>query len=384
MMNLGKGKLPLFALVLATLCLTCGPKYPRRVAVSCSRPDSAAWTTFKGDEGRTSFSPETLELPLKLLWRFETSAPIVASPCAKGGLLYFGSLDTKLKILDARSGKRMADLGLKGRVSSSCALEGNTLLVATERGSDQLVAIDLRTGRTRWRRMARDVSSSPLVTSGMVAVGTGDGYLLVYSIDRGDLVWRFKTGGAISTSPAKSGGTIFCGSLDRYLYALDAATGELRWKFKAGGSVSAAPATSDSLVFFGSTDSCLYALTIQEGREVWRAKTGGEVFSSPAVDNKTLYFGSNDRRLYALEIESGTVRWSFETGSLVQAPPLVTEHLVICPSFDGHLYILDRESGSPLWKYRTGGMLTASAVVYQGRVYLPCSDGDLYCFAPGR
>lgn len=383
MITLGKGKLPLFALVLAILCLTCGPKYPRRLATSCSRPDSAAWITFKGDQGRTSFSPERLELPLRLLWRFETSAPIIASPCAKGGLLYFGNLDTKLQILDARSGKKMTDLGLKGRVSSSCALEGNTLLVATERGGDQLAAIDLRSGRTRWRRLARDVSSSPLVQGGKVAVGTGDGYLLVFSIARGDLVWRFKTGGAITTSPASSGGAIFCGSQDRHLYALDVETGELLWKFKAGASVSAAPAISDSLVFFGSTDSCLYALTVQEGREVWRVKTGGEVFSSPAVDKKTLYFGSNDRRLYAVEIESGTVRWSFETGSLVQAPPLVTEHLVICPSFDSHVYILDRESGNLLWKYRTGGMLTASAVVYQGRVYLPCSDGDLYCFASG-
>jgi len=369
----------LFAL---TFFSSCGPKYPQKLISSYSVRNDSPWTTYKGNELRTSFSSERIRPPLGLVWRFETSAPITASPCIRGGLVYFGNLAKKLYILDAKSGRKITDLRLKGSVSSSPALEDSLLFVATERGGDQLVTINLKNGDRVWRQLARDVSTSPLVFDDKIAIGTGDGYLLVFSSSRGDLIWRFKTAGGIITSPAKGGEKIFCGSEDRHLYALDAESGELLWKFKAGGSVSADPTVSDSLVFFGSTDSCLYALTVAEGRQLWRLKTGGEVFSSPAVAGGMLIFGSNDRKLYAVEIEKGTVLWTFETGSLIQAPPLVTEDMVLCPSFDFHLYLLDRQTGKLLWKCRTDGMLKASAVIYDRRIYLASGDGHLYCFAP--
>jgi outer membrane protein assembly factor BamB len=361
---------------------SCGPKYPQKLLSSYRDRNDSPWTTYQGNQLRSSFSSERIGPPLGLVWRFETSAPITASPCIEGGLVYFGNLGKKLYILDAGSGKKITALGLEGSVSSSCALKDSLLFAATERGGDQLVAINLKNGDTVWHQLARDVSTSPLVTGDKVAVGTGDGYLLVFDVHGGELVWRFKTGGPIITSPAGDGQRIFCGSEDCHLYALDADSGELLWKFKAGGSISADPTVSDSLVFFGSTDSCLYALTVAKGRQLWRLKTGGEVFSSPAVLGGTLFFGSNDRKLYAVEIEKGESLWSFETGSLIQAPPLVTPDLVLCPSFDFHLYLLDIKTGRLLWKYRTEGMLKAPAVIYDRRIYLASGDGHLYCFAP--
>jgi len=365
-----------------TFLLSCGPKYPQKLITSSGEGNNPPWNTYKGNELRTSFSPQRIHPPLGLVWHFETAAPITASPCVRGGLVCFGNLAKKLYILDAKSGRRITDFGLKGSVSSSCALKDSLLFVATERGGDQLAAINLKKGNTIWHQLARDVCTSPLVFDDKVAIGTGDGYLLVFSSSRGELIWRFKTAGGIITSPAKGGEKIFCGSGDRHLYALDAESGELLWKFKAGGSISADPTVADSAVFFGSTDSCLYALSVAEGKQLWRLKTGGEVFSSPAVLGGMLFFGSNDRRLYAVEIESGEILWSFETGSLVQAPPLVTEDMVLCPSFDFHLYLLDKETGQLLWKYRTEGMLEAPAVIYDRRVYQASSDGRLYCFAP--
>jgi len=130
-------KLKLFSLFFALAFFSsCGPKYPQRLMSSYGDSNDSPWTTYKGNELRTSFSSERIRPPLGLVWRFETSAPITASPCIRAGLVYFGNLAKKLYILDAKSGRKITDLGLKGSVSSSCALKGNLLFAATHVRAD--------------------------------------------------------------------------------------------------------------------------------------------------------------------------------------------------------------------------------------------------------
>jgi hypothetical protein len=47
-------------------------------------------------------------------------------------------------------------------------------------------------------------------------------------------LWRFETGGTVYSSPVVSNGVVYVGSNDNNLYAIDAVTGTEKWRFKDG------------------------------------------------------------------------------------------------------------------------------------------------------
>ena len=55
----------------------------------------------------------------------------------------------------------------------------------------------------------------------------------------GNLSWKYLTDGAIKGSPLLSDGVVYVGSGDSYVYALDAQAGLLYWKFQTSSPSTA-------------------------------------------------------------------------------------------------------------------------------------------------
>ena len=142
--------------------------------------------------------------------------------------------------------------------------------------------------------------------------------------------WRFTTGDAVSSSPLVSNGIVYVGSRDNNLYAIDTVTGKEKWRFTLGSyNMSASPVVSNGVVYIGSDDNNLYAIDTVTGTEKWRFTTGGDV-ASPAVSNGIVYVGSQDNILYAIDTMTGTEKWLFRirtTGTLF---------IIIPSSFERH------------------------------------------------
>src|SRR4030065_2350218 len=109
-----------------------------------------------------------------------------------------------------------------------------------------------------------------------------------------NLLWKYKTDGAVVSSPAVVDGKAYVGSADGYVYSLNANTGELIWKYKSGNSVDSSPAVVDGKVYVGSWDNSVYCLDAADGSKVWQYTTGQQVTSSPAVVDGKVYVGSAD------------------------------------------------------------------------------------------
>jgi eukaryotic-like serine/threonine-protein kinase len=224
------------------------------------------------------------------------------------------------------------------------------------------------------------------------------------------VMWQFHTGAAVVSSPVLSGGVVYVGSADHYLYALDAASGALKWKFETKGRVSSSPAIADGGVYFESYDSYFYALDAATGALRWKFHTGGEkrfaaahlhgiepaaetmpdlfdvYLSSPTVSDGIVYFGSGDQHVYALDARSGGLKWKFKTGDVVHASPAVADHTVYIGSWDSYFYALNADTGAEKWRFKSGedpkihnqvGFQSSAAVV-DGTVYVGCRDSNLY------
>ena len=89
----------------------------------------------------------------------------------------------------------------------------------------------------------------------------------------------------------------------------------LLWSFKTGGAVISSPVIGFGSVFIGSTDGKVYAIGLRNGSKIWEYDTGDDIEASPMLLDKTLYIGNLSGNFFALDVETGKVVWQYEIGS---------------------------------------------------------------------
>lgn len=127
-------------------------------------------------------------------WRFDTELPLGHSPTVAGSVVYVGGYDRKLHALDAVTGQHLWSFA------------------GAKAGYD----------------------TNPLVVDGKVFVGNRDGTMYAIgahgTLHQGELIWQYKTGGAIHVSAAYNNGVVYFASNDNFAYALSANDGSLVWQ----------------------------------------------------------------------------------------------------------------------------------------------------------
>jgi eukaryotic-like serine/threonine-protein kinase len=355
------------------------------------------WRQFRGTPRLTGVSATTPPATLKLLWTYDAGDVIDSSAAIVDGVVYVGG------------------------------------------GNGDLIALDLASGKLRWKYTTGNLigESSPAVGSDAVYVGDLGGVIHAVGLRDGARLWTFKTGSEIKSSPvlvpagspprtpARGGASdvVLIGSYDGHLYALEARTGRLRWKVLTKGQVHATPAVQDGLAFIAGCDAVFRAIRVADGKEVYQIESGAYTGASPVVDGDRAYFGTfnfevlaldlkrrriawrytqpdaqfpyyssaaldggrvivggRDKVVHAIDAATGKAAWTFATRARVDSSPVVAGGRVYIGSSDGRLYVLDAASGKKVWEFDTGAGLTASPAVAAGKIIIGAQDGRLYVF----
>jgi len=199
-----------------------------------------AWRQFRGTPRLTGVSAATPPATLKLLWTYDAGDVIDSSAAIADAVVYVGG------------------------------------------GNGDLIALDLASGKLRWKYTTGNLigESSPAVGPDAVYIGDLGGIVHAVSLRDGTRLWTFKTGSEIKSSPvfvrAVGGASdiVLIGSYDGHLYALDARTGRLRWKVLTNGQVHATPAVQDGLAFIAGCDAVFRAIRVADGTEVYQIESG--------------------------------------------------------------------------------------------------------------
>ncbi len=244
-----------------------------------------------------------------------------------------------------------------------------------------LYALDVESGRLVWRfPTGRGVVSRPAGVNGLVIFGSEDG--AVYAVDQktSTLRWRYLTALPVRSSPAVAGGLVVIGSDDGFCYTLDQDTGQLVWRRHTRAPIRSSPLIRSNLIVVGSDDGGVYCWSLHEGQARWRRALGGPVLSSPAALGSSVVVGCLDGKIYRLDLESGEIEWSVPTGGPVVATPLVTGGLVVTGSADGSIYAVDTDRGSVVWTQHLGVQITAGAAASGSLGVVGTVDGRLAAF----
>jgi outer membrane protein assembly factor BamB len=346
-----------------------------------------AQSTFHGNPARTGVyeTPGPAQFH-RVKWEFKAGGAIVTSPAVVSGVVYIASLDGRLYAVDQDTGKEKWNFKSSRPIASSPAVDRGALYFVSSVGA--LVALDLATGKPKWVFAAEyerkfeakglhgypspaqtipdawDIfTSSPVVASGKVYFGSGDGNVYAVDQETGLLQWKFGTGDVVHASPAFSGNTVYIGSWDSSLYAIDADTGLARWSFKAGDDPAihnqvgfqSSPAVVDGTVYVGCRDAHVYALDAATGRKKWDYPTSKSwVIGTPAVARGTVFVGTSDSaRFMALDAKTGRLRFNFDAKAYVFSSAAVAGDWVYFGDHNGKLYAISASTGKPAWEFRT-------------------------------
>jgi outer membrane protein assembly factor BamB len=363
-------------LAVTLLALSCAStaKFPH----SSFEERDSDWRSFNDLRHIQYASNFNLNSPVKLLWK-RKAGPSCSTPLILQKMIVLVTLDERITYLDLDSGRKLGSLGLSSSLSLTPAIK-DSILYSPGGKDDNLIALNLKNGKSIWKKKLRDASTSPITAERALFVGTRRGLLLGLNSQNGTELWQFKAGDFIYSTPAVSGETLYFGSGDDKIYSLDMKTGKPFWNYKTAGSIYSSPCITDKALLAGSFDGCFYAVDRFSGELLWKYKTDGSIHSSAVTNRGSVFFGSNDGYLYALSLEKGELLWRFKTDGPIHSSPLIIGDKIFFGSLDGYFYELNSSSGELVFKYKTGGMIYASPSFSEGKILIPSTNGYLYCF----
>ncbi len=341
------------------------------------------WPQFRGNPQLTGVAPAAVPSNLKLLWTYEAGESIESSAAIAGGTVYVGVQSADLLAIDLQTGKlRWKYRAQEGIGESSPAVHDGVVYIGDLAGLFH--AVRAADGKALWTFKAQaEIKSSPVVAGDRVLIGSYDGNLYCLSARDGKLLWKFTTSNYVHATPVISGGTVYLAGCDEVFRGIRLADGKEVLELPSGGYTGASPALLSSWAYFGTFNNEVLGTDLRRKRIVWRYEHPDRHFpfySSAAAAGDRIVVGGRDKFVHCLNAKTGKAIWTFATGARVDSSPAIAGDRVYVGSNDGRFYVLDLASGKKIWAFEAGSPLSASPAIAAGRVVIGSQDGRLYCF----
>jgi len=341
------------------------------------------WPQFRGNPQLTGVAAGALPANLKLLWTYEAAEPVDSSAAISGGTVYVGVQSAELLAIELQSGKlRWKYRAKDGIGESSPAVRDGVVYIGDLAGV--LHAVRAADGKALWTFPTQaEIKSSPVVTGDRVLIGSYDGNLYCLSPRDGKLLWKFATSNYVHATPAVGEGIAYLAGCDEIFRGVRVADGKEVLQLPSGGYSGASPAILGQRVYFGTFSDNVVAVDLRRKRVAWTYEHPDRRFpfySSAAAAGELIVVGGRDKLIHCLNARTGKAVWTFATRARVDSSPAIAGGCVYVGSADGRLYVLDLAGGKKLWEFEAGSPLSASPAIAEGRIVIGAQDGRIFCF----
>jgi outer membrane protein assembly factor BamB len=363
------------------------------------------WPMIRYDEAQCGYTGQKLSPPLSLSWQYNGSKfdNNPSSPAVVGGVAYYASGD-RVYAVDSKTGELKwrypsAD-GLKSAIKTGLTVWGDSVIFGATDGN--VCALDRNTGRLAWAfATQRPVRSTPIVSNGIVYVGSDDNSVYAIDAKSGEQVWSgpFKVNDDVHTPVALAAGTVIFSCMDANVYGANEASGRMRWVYQLPMSaIKCGPVVSNNTVYIAASRA-IHALSAKTGQFRYRINLDSDVAAQIALAGSDIYVVTRNRKLYAytVSIAGYKMKWAEPAtiGVPTSAPPTVAGDVIYVGSAKGMISAYATEDGKLLWRQTIAPSIignnnklvpftsiSAPMVVADGALYVVADDGTLSCFRP--
>lgn len=302
-------------------------------------PKTNDWPLFRRTPEQAGVTKDTVPDKLEVLWQFKTEDSIEGAVAVAGDVVYAASMD------------------------------------------EYLYAINLTSGKEKWKYKAGPFKAPPAIRDGLVYAGDLDGKLHCIDAGKGTKKWIFDTESGTELGGANfHGSDVLFGSHDENLYCVDK-DGKERWKFKIDGPIYGSVSVSAGKTFLAGCDSKVHVINVKDGKEERSVDLGGQTAATAAARGDVIYVGTMRNEVKAIDWKKGEVVWTYKAARNAQAfysSAAVNEKYVVIGSRDNSVHCIDRKTGNGMWTFPTGNKVDSSPVIAGSRVVVGSLDGKVY------
>lgn len=255
---------------------------------------------LNAENGDTRWNVATAGESLMDQWDYHTNSAIF-----QNNTVYFASKSGVVYALNISDGSEIWSYNLNEKLRGIPYINDETLYVSSETG---IFSINITDGSENWYKSSQ-MPSSPVIDSGVLAVGSRSGLITGYNANTGQKVWSLSHGTSWVTGEALAhNGAFYIGSSDDTKFeSIDAKTGELNWSVGSGKNVFSKPLIANDIIYMTSADAYsspgagyIKAFDLA-GTPLW--SLAGSNFTGSVVNNETsLFIGSDDGFFYAISL----------------------------------------------------------------------------------
>ena len=346
-----------------------GPKPAELVAIRPTATASIRWQGNAGAAEKYAFTPAI-------------AADSVYAAGAAGQIVRF----------DAGSGKVLARLETRHRLSGGVGSDGRLILAGTARG--EVLAFD-QGGKQLWKsQLTSEVLSAPQTDLGIVVVRSGDGRIFGLDAATGTRKWVYQRTLPTLTVRSHVGvalyrDAVFAGFAGGRLVALMLSNGNVGWEaavaLPRGATELERVADISSLPVMDGRQSCAVAFQgrvacfdLTKGIPNWARDISS--VAGMAIDDRNVYVSDDKGAVVAFEKSTGASQWKQDKLSArrISGPAAVGRHVVV-GDFQGYVHVLSRDDGSFAARIATdGSAIIAQPIAFRDGVLVQTRDGGVF------
>jgi outer membrane protein assembly factor BamB len=300
---------------------------------------------------------------------------------------------------------------VRGEGWGTPAAESTTVFFTTK--NHEVVALDIDTGRERWRADTNEPGSETLgfgaIVSGTV-VAVGDYNVIAFDRATGARRWRFAPTDGYAPGPylgVAADGLFLTGSAGGRMYAVQQETGVTRWSAVISDNRKTtvfAPVANDQVAVAGFTEFSfpntggLVAADLKTGAMRWKAwfppaadrDLATNSAGGPVLYGRVVIASSGDGQIYAFDLENGEIRWSLpRVSDLPPAallspdrdfrPLAISGSTLLSGSLTGVILAFDLSTRQQRWRFHSpwSGSTVFRMTADDDELYLPYFSGEL-------
>ncbi|HEY9159637.1 MAG TPA: PQQ-binding-like beta-propeller repeat protein [Desulfomonilia bacterium] len=244
----------------------------------------------------------------------------VSLSIGKNGLIYIGSLGSKMYAFESRTGRKVWEYKVENMYFDDSQIQCSVTIsddgvIYFGANPGFILALNGDTGEKIWESettWATYAGSPAIGLDGNLYVGDVAGRVRSLDIETGAIVWESVITQVEGTPSVGTNNILYVTSVDGYINAFNCQTGELLWRKNIGGNfLASTPAIDLYDNIYAGSDS-FYSLNSLDGEINWEYPERQSYGSSIIDKNGTVYFAGT--KLYAINGNDGSLKWEFDPG----------------------------------------------------------------------
>lgn len=333
----------------------------------------------------------------KVLWQGNAGSAdrYVFTPVVDTTSVHAAGASGQITRFDIRSGKQLARIDTKNRLSGGVGSDGRLILVGTARG--EVLAFDPN-GKQLWKaQLTSEVLSAPQVDQGVVVVRSGDGRIYGLDAANGARKWIYQRALPALTVRTHVGvvlyrGAVFAGFPGGRLVALALTNGNVGWEaavaLPKGATELERVADISSLPVFDGKQICAAAyqgrvacFDMLKGSSLWARDISS--ISGMAMDSRNTYVSDDKSALAAYDKTTGASLWKQDKlyGRNISGPVVAGKYIAV-GDFQGYVHFLSNDDGSFVARIATdGSAIIAQPIVIDGSILVQTRNGGVFAIS---